>query len=768
MNDLSLSPISFLSGCCGAGAAALDMTEPPRAAVSDGPIADPAAFIRRDSEGLCHLDLMAENIHCADCIRKIERSLLSLPGVTAARVNLSLRRIAVCWREGEVAPVALVEAVTRLGYPAAPFDPGLLDETTKAADRELLRCLGVAGFAAGNIMLLSIAIWAGNAADMDSATRDLFHWVSALIALPAVAYAGRPFFRSAWSALRNRAMNMDVPISLGILLASGMSLLATMHGATHAYFDAATTLLFFLLCGRYLDRQARARARSAAEHLLALTAVGATLIEADGRRRAIPVRELLPGMRVAAAAGDRIPGDGIVASGCSELDNSLLTGETMPVTVASGDRVYAGALNRAAPLEIEITAAGDDSFLAGIARLMSVAEQGRARYVRLADRVARFYAPFVHLLAGATFLGWIFLSDVGLRGALMTAVAVLIITCPCALALAVPVVQVVATGQLLRRGVLVKTPDALEKLAAADTIVFDKTGTLTEGRPRLVNGAEIPVAALRQAGALARASRHPLAQALAAAAGEVASPATEIHEAPGAGLSGIVEGRPAKLGSRLFCGIAKEVGEAGGDDGAMEIWLAVDGEAPQRFVFADRPRADAAAVIAELKRQGYRLALLSGDRPAVVTRIAAELGIGDWRAACLPADKVAALEVLTQAGAKVLMVGDGLNDAPALAAGFVSMSPASAAEVSQTAADLLFQGQLLAPVSLALRTARLAGRLVKQNFALAILYNLGAVPIAIAGLATPLIAAVAMSSSSLLVTANAFRLWGLGSEAPKP
>jgi Cu2+-exporting ATPase len=597
---------------------------------------------------------------------------------------------------------------------------------------------------------------------MDPATRDLFHWISALIALPAVAYAGRPFFRSAWAGLRSRALNMDVPISLGILLASGMSLIETMHGATHAYFDAAVSLLFFLLCGRYLDRQARAKARSAAEHLLVLTAVAATVIEPDGRRRAVLMRELRPGMRVAAAAGDRIPGDGCVIAGRSELDNSLLTGETMPVAAGPGDRVYAGALNLASPLEIEVAAAGKDTFLAGIARLMSAAEQGRARYVRLADRIARLYAPVVHLLAGATFLGWLLLSNTGLRGALMTAVAVLIITCPCALALAVPVVQVVATGLLLRRGVLVKSADALEKLAAVDTIVFDKTGTLTEGRPLLVDGEAIPPARLQLAAALAGASRHPLAQALAAAAGPNVPHASEIHEFPGAGLSGRVGGRWVKLGRRRFCGLAEEPG----DDARMEIWLAAEGEAPQRFAFADCPREDAAEVLAGLKRQGYRLALLSGDRPTVVARIAEEVGIEDWRAGCLPQDKVAALEALAKSGAKVLMVGDGLNDAPALAAGFVSMSPASAAAVSQTAADLLFQGARLAPVALALKVSRRAARLVKQNFALAVAYNLGAVPIAIAGLATPLIAAAAMSSSSLLVTANALRLRRLAPRAP--
>ncbi len=744
-----------MSLCCDAGAAALE--EIARARPAYAPVADPAAFVRRDGDGVCHLDLMAENIQCADCIRKIENRLRGMAGVVAARVNLGGRRIAVSWRDGEAEPLALAVAVARLGYPVVPFDPVLLDEKTQAAERELLRALGVAGFAAGNVMLLSISVWSGNGADMDPATRDLFHWVSALIALPAVAYAGRPFFRSAWAAVRARAVNMDVPISLGLVLASAMSLVETMHGATHAYFDAAVSLTFFLLCGRYLDRRARARARSAAEHLLALTAVGATWIGPDGRRRAVPVEELRPGMAIAVSAGDRIPTDGVVTSGRSALDNSLLTGETMPASAGPGDKVYAGALNLMAPLEVEVTAAGENTLLAEIARLMSAAEQGRARYVRLADRVARLYAPLVHLLAASTFLGWLCLSDIGLRGAIMTAVAVLIITCPCALALAVPVVQVVATGLLLRRGVLVKTPDALERLAAVDTIVFDKTGTLTEGQPRLLEPAAIPITALRRAGALARASRHPLAQALAAAAGQHLPPATGIAEVPGAGLSGVVEGRAARLGSRSFCGLDEE----GDADDAMEIWLAVEGEMPQRFAFADRLRADAAEVIAALKRRGYRLALLSGDRAEVVGSIAAELGIEDWRACCLPVDKVSALEALARRGAKVLMVGDGLNDAPALAAGFVSMSPASAAAVSQTAADLLFQGHRLAPVAFALEAARMANRLVRQNFALAVLYNLGAVPVAIAGLATPLIAAVAMSSSSLLVTVNALRLRSL-------
>jgi len=750
MTSLALSP-----ACCGPGAAALDLAETPT--LASGPAVDPAAFVRRETDGICRLDLMAENIHCADCIRKIERALRAFPAVTMARVNLSGRRIGVAWRDGKVEPMRLVEAVTRLGYPVAPFDPALLDERTKAADRELLRCLAVAGFAAGNVMLLSVSVWSGGS-DMDAATRDLFHWLSALIAMPAVAYAGRPFFRSAVAALKVRSVNMDVPISLGVILAASASLMETMHGGLHVYFDASVTLLFFLLCGRYLDRQARAKARSAAEHLLALTAVAATVIEPDGRRRALPVTELKPGMILAAAAGDRIAADGLVASGSSDVDNSLLTGESLPVAVAPGASVHAGALNLSAPLEVTVTAAGENTFLAGIARLMALAEQGRARYVRIADRAARLYAPVVHILAASTFLGWLLFSRAGFHGALMAAVAVLIITCPCALALAVPVVQVVASGLLLRRGILVKSADALERLAQADSIVFDKTGTLTEGTPRLVDGGAIPGDCLRRAAALAEASRHPLAQALAASFQGPRPKAMDVVETPGAGLSGIVEGRRLSLGSRAFCGVA----DRSADDDRMEIWLSEDGSAPRRFVFADRPRADSRATIDTLKRRGYRISLLSGDREAVAARIAGELGIEDWRAGCLPADKVAVIESMTAEGRKVLMVGDGLNDAPALAAGFVSMSPATATAVSQTAADLLFQGRLLAPVAHALAVARGTERLVRQNFALAIIYNLGAVPIAIAGLATPLIAAAAMSSSSLLVTLNALRLKRLG------
>jgi len=724
-------------------------------APSAAPLVEPGAFVTRPDAGTARLNLMVENLHCAGCIRKIEGTLGAIPGVVSARVNMSTRRLVVDWREGAVAPRALMRTVRDLGYPVAPFNPLELHDAAAREGRRLLTALAVAGFAAGNVMLLSVSVWAGLDGGMGAGTRGLFHWISALVALPAIAYAGQPFFRSALNALRSRALNMDVPISLGVLLAAALSLHQTMLGGPHTYFDAALMLLFFLLIGRYLDHRVRAKARSVAEHLITLSAIAARVVSEDGSERLIPAAELEPGMIVALSAGERVPADGVIVEGRSELDTSLVTGETLPVPTGPGERAFTGTLNLAAPLRLRVTAVAEGTLLAEIVRLVEAAEQGRARYVRLADRVARLYAPLVHALAAATFLGWLLLAGAGWEASLTVAIAVLIITCPCALGLAVPVVQVVAAGVLLRRGVLVKSPDGLERLAEVDTVVFDKTGTLTLGRPELAAG-DRSERDLTLAAALARHSNHPLSRALSRAGGTGGLPEiSEISELPGRGLEGRLNGRRIRLGSRRWCGPNDAQ-----TDGApeMELWLAVEGAEPRRFAFADALRPDARATVESLRAQGLAIELLSGDRDAVVRAVAEELGIADWRAGCLPAEKTARLEALAAQGRKVLMVGDGLNDAPSLAAGFASISPASAADISQTAADLIFQGAHLAPVATALEVARRARRLVVQNFALAVLYNMVAIPIAVVGLVTPLIAAVAMSSSSILVTLNALRL----------
>lgn len=725
-------------------------------ATDTAPMADPGLFVRAGADGAAELDLVVENLHCPGCIPRIEGALQGRPGVLEARVNLSSRRLRLRWRGGATA-ADLLEPVLAQGYRLAPFDSDAVAAAGEAERRALLRALAVAGFAAGNVMLLSVSVWSGLAADMGSATRGLLHWVSALIALPAVAYAGRPFFASAAAALRGRRLNMDVPISVAVLLTTAMSLFETLRGGPLVYFDAAVMLLFFLLIGRTLDLGVRGRVRSAAENLLALRARSATLIEADGRRRSVATAALSRGARVAVATGERIPADGLIAAGGGEIDTSLVTGESLPRPAGIGDEVFAGTVNLGAPLEIAVTATGDGTLLAEIGRLMAAAEQGRARYVRLADRAARIYAPTVHGLAAATFLGWLLIAGAAWQSALMTAVAVLIITCPCALGLAVPAVQVTAVARLLRRGVLVKSADGLERLAQADAVVFDKTGTLTLGRPELVNGpgsgfrAVLP-ADLRLAASLACVSWHPLARALCRAAGPVAA-AGEVREEPGMGLEALAGGHTVRLGHRSWCGVA-DAGVAV----EMEMWLAAEGRAPVRFAFRDAPRADAAELIRWLRRQGLSVSLLSGDRPGAVRPLAEALGIADWRAECRPADKTARLADMARAGRRVLMVGDGLNDAPALAAAHVSASPAEAADISQTAADVILQGDGLAPLAEAIRVARLARRLVLQNFALAFGYNVIAVPLAVAGHVTPLIAAAVMSASSIVVTLNALRL----------
>ncbi|HJZ43309.1 MAG TPA: heavy metal translocating P-type ATPase [Hyphomicrobiaceae bacterium] len=697
--------------------------------------------------------LAVEGMHCGGCMRKVERALTAVPGVVAARANLSARRVAAVHGASGVNTTDLVEALDRAGFKAAELADDAA-QPAKAADQALLERVGVAGFAAANIMLLSVSVWSGAAGDMTPSVQSLFHWLSALIALPVLGYAGQPFFHSAAQALRSRRLNMDVPISLGVTLATAMSLYQTARGSEQVYFDAAVTLLFFLLVGRFLDQRMRTRAAGAAANLLGLRGSAATVIEPDGTTMRHAARALRPGMRVLTVAGERFAVDGRVVEGHGEVDASLITGETMPVSVRPGTLIYAGTVNLSGSLVTEATATDQHTLLAEIARLMAAAEQARGRYVRLADRAARFYAPAVHILGLATFLGWL-LTGHGWETALTAAIAVLIITCPCALALAVPAVQVAATSRLFAKGVLVKAPDGLERLAEVDTVVFDKTGTLTLGEPSLAAGQRVSDDILAKAASLAAASRHPYARAVvraAEAAGLAIRPAAGVLEVPGFGLERIGPEGPERLGSAAWCG-------AGAPHAGMTAvcYRAGDGTAVA-FSFEDRLRSDAADVVSRLHQAGFQTELLSGDRPAVVEAAAAHAGIRRWTAGAAPGAKIARLEALAAEGRKVLMVGDGLNDAPALAAGHASLSPSSAADITQTAADAILQGARLAPVLEAIAVARAAHRMALQNFAIAIGYNLLFVPLAMAGLVTPLLAAIAMSASSVAVTANAIRL----------
>lgn len=699
------------------------------------------------------ITLAVENMHCGACIGTIEDELSHVPGVVSARVNLSTRRVAVEVESNHIAADTLVDALDKVGYKAAE----LTSDGRGAArerDSDLTRRLGVAGFAAMNIMLLSVSVWSGAGGEMDASVQSLFHWLSALIAVPAMAYAGQPFFRSAYGALKAGRLNMDVPISLGVCLATAMSLYQTARANEQVYFDAAVTLLAFLLIGRLLDEQMRTRASSAAANLLGLKSSSATVLAADGTTERLPLKVIEPGMRILAAAGERIAVDGTVASGSSDVDQGLITGESLPKRVSAGDSVYAGTVNLSNPLVITATKRDEGTILAEIARLMTVAEQGRGRYVRLADRAARLYAPSVHLLGASTFIGWMLMGNIW-QDSLTAAIAVLIVTCPCALALAVPAVQVAAASRLFNKGIILKAADGLERLSEVDTVVFDKTGTLTVGEPRLLNGARISDDVLEAAAHLAAASRHPYSRAIVAAARGRSLNATagdNVIETPGFGLLRTSPGGEERLGSASWCG-----GQAPGS-GDGEIWFKPAAQAPIVFRFADALREDGAQVVDALSKAGYHVEVLSGDSSAPVASMAKEAGIGTWLAGQRPDQKIARLEALKSEGRKVLMVGDGLNDAPALASAHASLSPAAAADISQTAADAIFQGARLQPIIELLSVAKASHRMSLQNFALAVGYNVIFVPLAMAGLVTPLLAAVAMSASSISVTANAVRL----------
>jgi Cu2+-exporting ATPase len=716
---------------------------------------DYSHFVKHLDSGLARMDLAVDGITCAACMFAIEGGLSAVPNVTRARVNLTNRRVAVEWKDGALDPASVVDRLAELGYKAHPFDPGRAETDEAREARLLLRCLGVAAFAAMNIMLLSVSVWSGNMTDITPEQRDFFHWLSALIALPAAAYAGQPFFRSAIRALLARSLNMDVPITLGVLLALGMSVAETLHHAEHAYFDSALMLLTFLLAGRFLDQNMRRRTRAAAGNLAALRAETAFKFVTPEEIREVPVATIRAGDLVLVRPGERIAIDGVVVDGHSEIDQSLITGETAHAQAGKGVHIYAGTLNLSGALRVRVNAATKGTLLDEVTRLLDNAVAARSRYVRLADRAARLYAPVVHLTALATLLGWAALGATW-HDAIVTAIAVLIITCPCALGLAIPAVQVVASGALFRSGVLLNAGDALERLAEADTVVFDKTGTLTLPEPEVVNATSIPADALALAGRLALASHHPLATAVARAAGATA-PIESAVEEPGQGVRAEAGGIALKLGRPSFCGAEMQAEAIAADDPEASVIAFARGH--ERYVFAvrQRIRVDAAAVIAKLKRRGLSVEILSGDREEAVAHVARALGVGSYRAGVTPVEKIVHIEALKRAGKRVLMVGDGLNDAAALAAADVSLSPISAVDLTQATADALFLGDRLLPVCEALAIARKAKRIMRENLWLAAIYNAVAVPIAIAGLATPLVAAIAMSGSSALVTLNALR-----------
>ena len=570
--------------------------------------------------------------HCAACISTVETGLQAVPGVHSARVNLTMKRVSVDADPSVTAP-QLIEALKGVGYEAHELDAGLLSATeTDKQGRDLLMRLGVAFFSMMNVMLLSIAVWSG----AEAATRDMFHWISAAIAIPTVIFSGQPFFKSAWAALRVGRLGMDVPISLALILATSISLFETIYSGHHAYFDAAVMLSFFLLAGRYLDHRTRAVARSAAEELAALEVPRASVL-VDGAEVVRPISEVMAGDLVRVRPGGRMPVDGQIVEGSSEVDRSLLTGESLPVFAGEGTVVSAGEVNLTGPLVLRVTAAGRESSLHRMADLVAVAESAKTRYTSLAERAASWYSPLVHILSFSAFGFWMWQTGGDLRYAINISAAVLIITCPCALGLAVPAVVTAASGKLFRKGLLIKHGTALERLAEVDTVVFDKTGTLTMGAPTPTNMDDHPRAAVEVAVALASASSHPLALALVAAGramGVAGVRIDDLREVPGYGVEGMWKGMRVRLGRAEWCGATPLDMTA--------TYLSTGDGAARAFTFADSLRPGAEEAIASLRGQGLRVLLISGDAQGAVWELAARLGIAEWTAEALPAEKARA------------------------------------------------------------------------------------------------------------------------------
>ncbi len=727
------------------------MTATMRPSISACPacIAAPGAedIAQRDVPKEAKLAISVPGVHCGACISTLERALSAHPGVNSARVNLTLKR-ALVEADPYVSPEEIIGLINAAGYEAYELDAGTLAATSQdKAGRDLLMRLAVAGFASMNVMLLSVSVWSG----ADGATRDMFHWISAAIAFPTIAFSGQPFIKSAWSALQNKRLNMDVPIVLAISLALVTSLWETMLSGHHAYFDASLTLTFFLLTGRYLDYRTRAIARSAAQELAALEVPRAVRLEA-GAERTVPVSELRVGDLILVRPGGRMPVDGEILEGFSEIDRSLITGETRPIFAEPGMIVSAGEVNLTGPLTLKATAVGQDTSLHRMAELVAIAESGRSRYTSLADAAAKLYAPGVHILAALAFVGW-YLYSWDVRISLNIASAVLIITCPCALVLAVPAVTTAASGHLFKKGLLIKDATALERLAQADTVVFDKTGTLTAGTPEVGELDHLGTRDLMIALGLATVSLHPLSLALRGALearGVKAAVLEGAREVPGYGAEGLWQGRQVRLGRAQWVGA-----KASGNTAA---WLAVDGEPPLEITFSDRLRPGAQEAVTALQASDLEVIMMSGDSAGAVEALAQRLGIAQWVAEALPGDKAARIAQLHEAGKKVLMVGDGLNDTAALAAAHVSVSPASALDAARVASDIVLLGTDLSPLAEAIKVAGEATQRIRENFQVATVYNIIAVPLAIAGLCSPLIAALAMSTSSITVSLNALRL----------
>lgn len=721
---------------------------------------DIAEFASDEGEGGYSVSLMVQGLHCAACVWLIESILKKQENVIQARINLSKKTLFLKWKGKVGYGDELMHIIQQIGYKLLPFDLEILNNADKKYNDSILRAMAVAGFGAGNVMLISLSLWFSDILEMGAGTRGLLHLFASLIALPVIIYSSRPFFISALKSIKAGFPNMDLAISIAVLLACTTSLIQTFRGAEHVYFDSAVMLIFFLLIGRYLDLRVRKKAFSIATEF-SLLAASFGRIEDGSQVKILPIKQLKKDMILIVGVGEKIAADGVIMQGDGEIDTALITGETLPKNVSVGDKVYAGTINISSPLKIRITNPSQDSLLSQIVALSEEAENNKNRFIRMSDSLARFYIPVVHILAFVTFILWI---QFGWEMALANATAVLIITCPCALALAIPIIQTIAISNFIKKGILVKSGEALEKMPKVDRVVFDKTGSLTIGQSKLIDifllqkdgqeklGGEKRKYYLKLAASLAKNSCHPIALAISRDCEDVLENIV-TNESKGLGLEANFENKILRLGRSNFCGIENYSGKIASQNCFMKF-----GDDALLFTFQDEIKDDASEVIRAFKKMGKEVILLSGDSEYVVKKVAGEVGISEFYSEQTPLSKVKFLNQLKEKNKSFIMVGDGVNDAPALALSDVSISFNNASDIAQNVADIVIQGRKLMPIIHVIKSSGRAISLMKQNLAIALVYNMIAVPYAISGNIVPLIAAIAMSSSSLLVLLNSLRM----------
>jgi P-type Cu2+ transporter len=725
-------------------------------------------FVRPAGDGRSEVTLAPENIRCAACAWLIEQHLTQLDGVESVVANVATRRVIVRWRDASQGVADLLSSLADIGYAAWPFEVSRSDQQDRRERRSLLMRMAVAMLGMMQVMMYAWPLYT-HEATIDPGQLQLMRWASFALTVPVVFYSAWPIFAGAWRSLRHRHMGMDVPVAIGVAAGFLASAVATARGVGEVYFDSVTMFVAFLLLARYLELRVRQASRSGAEMLARqLPATCERLAQAGGAGERIPVARLQPGDRIRVKAGEIVPADGVVLAGASELDESMLTGEARPVKRAVGDTVLAGCFNAASPLEVRIDRIGAQTRLAEIVGVLDRALADKPRLAQVADRVAGWFVGTLLIMAVVTGAVWALWIDPS--RALLVTVAVLVVSCPCALSLATPAALAAAGAALSRRGMLLTRAHALDALARVTDVVLDKTGTLTEGRFALAStqtfGALDAQACRRLAAAMEQGGEHPIARAFAASSDEAgtANPTViDLRNVPGQGLEASVDGRRLRLGRREFVAALSSHIDAGlrghqSHPGATEVWLGSAAGLLACFQLSDVERAQTRALLDSLGSLGVRCHLVSGDGVEAVRWWAGRFGMRTAVGAVTPEGKREYVAGLQEGGAVVLAVGDGINDAPVLAQAQVSIAIGSGAPLAQAGADAVLTHGGVAEIATAIATARRARRVVRQSLGWAFAYNVVAIPLAATGHVTAWMAGIGMSLSSLLVVANAWRL----------